>query len=150
MGEIVTGHDARTEFPQIQWPTLYGKTDRVMVHRSGVPERDRLSWNNICGSLQSYFRVSLLSIQLKGHIFPASGYRNNSNGSLNNVGSNGYYWTATPYSTNNGRNLNFNSSNTNWNNNNRANGFPVRAVAEAFADQWILPFLNLFTNGHHR
>ena len=22
MGEIATGHDARTEFPQIQWPTL--------------------------------------------------------------------------------------------------------------------------------
>lgn len=102
-------------------------------------------------SLQFRFSASLLSIQSKGHIFPASGYRNNSNGSLNNVGSNGYYWTATPYSTNNGRNLNFNSSNTNWNNNNRANGFPVRAVAEAFADQWTLPFpLYSSVNGHHR
>ena len=26
MGEIATGHDARTEFPQIQWPTLCGNT----------------------------------------------------------------------------------------------------------------------------
>jgi hypothetical protein len=45
------------------------------------------------------------------------------------VGSNGYYWSATPNNTNNGRNLNFNSSNWNWNNNNRANGFSVRPVA---------------------
>ena len=43
MGEIVTGHDARTEFPQIQWPTLCHK-HRVMVHQSGVPERDKLPW----------------------------------------------------------------------------------------------------------
>jgi len=72
--------------------------------------------------------------------FPASGYRNNSSGTLNNVGSNGYYWSASPNSSNNGHNLNFNSSNWNWNNNNRANGFPVRAVAEAFADRRTLPF----------
>ena len=61
--------------------------------------------------------------------FPAAGYRNNSSGALNNVGSNGNYWSATPNSTNNGHNLNFNSSNWNWNNNNRANGFSVRPVA---------------------
>ena len=77
--------------------------------------------------------VSPLAIQSRCHPFPASGYRNNSSGILNNVGSNGYYWAATPYSTSNGRNINFNSSSTNWNNNNRANGFPVRAVAEAFS-----------------
>ena len=105
---------------------------------------------NIHCSLQFRFSASLLSIQSKGHTFPASGYRNNSSGTLNNVGSNGYYWSASANSSNNGHNLNFNSSNWNWNNNNRANGFPVRAVAEAFADRWNLPFLNLFTNGHHR
>ena len=80
---------------------------------------------------------------------PASGYRNNSSGSLNNVGSNGYCWSASPNSTNNGHNLNFNSGSWNWNNNNRAHGFPVRPVAEAFAGRRTLPFLNLFTNGHH-
>ena len=121
-----------------------------MVHQSGVSERNRLSWRNNLNNLQSYLWVSLLSIQSKGHIFPASGYRNNSNGSLNNVGSNGYYWSASANNSNNGHNLNFNSSNWNWNNNNRANGFPVRAVAEAFAGQRTLPFLNLFTNGYHQ
>ena len=63
--------------------------------------------------------------------YPASGYRNNSSGALNNVGSNGCYWSAVPNSTNNGRNLNFNSTNVNpLNNNNRSNGFAVRPVQE--------------------
>ena len=111
-----------------------------MIIQSGVPVRDRSSWyystTVVCGLVKSIPRP----IQPKGHIFPASGYRNNSSGSLNNVGSNGYYWSASPNSSNNGHNLNFNSSNWNWNNNNRANGFPVRAVAEAFADRRTLPF----------
>ena len=59
-----------------------------------------------------------------------SGYRNNSSGSLNNVGSNGYVWSAAANSQNNAYNLNFNSGNVNpQNNNNRANGFSVRPVA---------------------
>ena len=62
--------------------------------------------------------------------FPASGYRYLSNGSLYDVGNFGCYWTATPYSTYFGRYLNFYSSNSSWNNYNRAYGFPVRAVAE--------------------
>ena len=39
--------------------------------------------------------------------FPASGFRSNSDGSLSNVGSSGYYWSAVPYSTNYGCYLNF-------------------------------------------
>lgn len=54
----------------------------------------------------------------------------NAHGSLNNVGSNGNYWSAGPYSTTNGYNLNFNSGSVNpTNNNNRANGFSVRSVS---------------------
>ncbi|ARV07379.1 hypothetical protein BTO04_12075 [Polaribacter sp. SA4-10] len=62
-------------------------------------------------------------------IVPLAGNRNNSNGTLNNVGSNGNYWSSTVSSTN-ARNLNFNSSNANMNNNNRANGFSVRCIKE--------------------
>jgi len=59
--------------------------------------------------------------------FPASGNRNGT--SLNNRGSNGNYWSSSLNSQTNGYNLNFNSSNVNpANNNNRFNGFSVRAV----------------------
>ncbi|NDV93401.1 hypothetical protein D0T84_00515 [Dysgonomonas sp. 521] len=64
---------------------------------------------------------------------PAAGNRNNNNGSLNNVGNNGNYWSSTRNSSNsnNSYNLNFNSSNVNpGNNNNRANGFSVRCISE--------------------
>ncbi len=56
---------------------------------------------------------------------PLAGNRNNSNGSLINVGTNGNYWSSTVSSTN-ARNLNFNSGNANMNTNNRANGNSVR------------------------
>ena len=62
--------------------------------------------------------------------FPASGYRYYSSGTLNYVGSFGYCWSASPYSSYYGHYLNFYSSNWNWNYNSRASGFPVRAVAE--------------------
>jgi hypothetical protein len=67
---------------------------------------------------------------------PAAGNRNNNNGTLNNRGSNGYYWSSTENGTNNAWNLNFNSAgantnnnNNNNNNNNRSNGFSVRCIA---------------------
>ena len=62
--------------------------------------------------------------------FPASGYRNRSNGTLDGVGSYGYYWTATPYGTGYGRPLDFGSGSTHWDNYFRAYGYAVRAVAE--------------------
>ena len=59
----------------------------------------------------------------------ASGYRNRESGALNNMGSNGNYWSSAPNSAANAYNLNFNSGNVNpLNNNNRANGFSVRPV----------------------
>ena len=62
--------------------------------------------------------------------FPASGYRNDGSGTLLNVGSYGYCWSASPNGSSNGRNLYFTSSNWNWIRSIRANGIPVRAVAE--------------------
>ena len=66
--------------------------------------------------------------------FPAVGLRNNSNGALNNAGTNGYYWSATQYTTNanNAYNLNFNSSSVSVTNNNKTNGFSVRCVRREF------------------
>ena len=69
----------------------------------------------------------------------ASGYRNRDSGGLNNVGGNGNYWCAVPNSAANGRYLNFNSGNVNpLNNNNRANGFSVRAVRAFKSQSFIL------------
>ena len=62
--------------------------------------------------------------------FPASGTRNDGNGSLGNVGSNGYYWSASAYNSSHGRSLYFYSSTCDWYGSYRTYGFPVRAVAE--------------------
>ena len=68
--------------------------------------------------------------------FPASGLRSSRGGSLGNVGGGGYYWSAVPYSTNNGCNLDFGSGNVDpLNNNSRSYGFAVRAVSEFTAWQ---------------
>ena len=66
-------------------------------------------------------------------ILAASGYRNRASGDLNNVGSNGNYWSAAQNSADNAYNLNFNSGNVNpLNNNNRANGFSVLPVRRIY------------------
>lgn len=63
--------------------------------------------------------------------FPASGYRLGISGALDNDGSYGYYWSASPYSSNYGYHLIFDSSHYwGWDCYMRADGFPVRAVAE--------------------
>ena len=58
-----------------------------------------------------------------------AGNRNNSNGSLNNVGSNGNYWSSTVDGTYS-RNLLFNSSNAFMYSYNRAIGFSVRCLKD--------------------
>lgn len=52
---------------------------------------------------------------------------------MNNVGSNGNYWSSTTKDSENAWNLNFNSGGVNVNNNNRCNGFSVRLV-QAFTE----------------
>ncbi len=60
------------------------------------------------------------------------GNRNNSNGSFNNVGNNGNWWSSTENSSSNAynRNLNYNNANVNRNNNNKSNGFSVRCLRD--------------------
>ena len=59
-----------------------------------------------------------------------SGLYNWVNGGLNNRGTNGNYWSSTPYASTNAHNLNFNSTNVNpQNGNNKTNGLTVRCVA---------------------
>ena len=62
-------------------------------------------------------------------LYASAGNRNRTNGLLNNQGTNGNYWSSTVSGTN-ARNLNFNSTVANTNNNNRANGFSVRCLKD--------------------
>ena len=63
--------------------------------------------------------------------FPASGFRVSNDGSLNNVGYNGYYWSAVPNSSNNACYLYSDSGNVYpLIYNSRSYGFAVRAVSE--------------------
>ncbi len=63
-------------------------------------------------------------------VFPASGYRDRSNGSLDFVGSLGGGWSSTPSNTDYGHGLYFISSGWYWSYYGRSDGYPVRPVAE--------------------
>ena len=83
-------------------------------------DAERLSWtgNNATGAFASPLKL------------PVAGVRNNSSGSVNLVGSYGWYWSSTVSSTS-ARNLGFNSFNaiamiTNY----RASGFSVRCLKD--------------------
>ena len=82
-------------------------------------ETERLAWgtNNTAGAFASPLKL------------PVAGYRNASNGSVGNVGSNGYYWSSTVSGTT-ARRLYFNSSNAGVGTNNRAGGRSVRCIKD--------------------
>lgn len=89
-----------------------------------------ISFRQMRNTSESSFDVIFYVEMCKRYVLlPVAGNRNNSNGTLNNVGSNGNYWSSTVDGTN-ARNLNFNSSNANVNSNNRANGFSVRCLKD--------------------
>ena len=71
-----------------------------------------------------------LDIVTPNVFFPASGYRARGSGLIGNVGSWGYYWSASACYGYSGHYFNFTSSTRDWHNSYRANGFSVRAVAE--------------------
>jgi hypothetical protein len=60
---------------------------------------------------------------------PSAGNRNNSDGSLNNQGSNGIVWSSSVTGSNS-QNLNFDSGNANTNSDNRADGLSVRCLSD--------------------
>ena len=73
--------------------------------------------------------ISCVEICKRYVLLPIAGKRNNSYGSLNNVAANCNYCSSTV----NGaisRNFIFNTSNANLNDNNRANGNPVRCLED--------------------
>jgi hypothetical protein len=85
-------------------------------------------WLGIIFALSANGYVSNLAI---AQTALPGGYRNN-NGTFNNMGNNGNWWSATANNSNNAwnRNLNYNNSDVNRNNNNKQNGFSVRLVRD--------------------
>jgi uncharacterized protein (TIGR02145 family) len=57
-----------------------------------------------------------------------------SNGSFNNVGNNGNWWSATENDASNAynRNMNYNNANVNMNNNDKTNLFSERCVQDCY------------------
>lgn len=94
-----------------------------------------MAGNSLKESADTLHKVSVSTFITDGcpACLPAAGYRNGTE--VNNQGSNGNYWSSSLNSSNsnNAYNLNFNSSNYDWNNNNRYNGHTVRPVSELAA-----------------
>ena len=90
------------------------------------------------GSLMSSAPRWLTALCVR-YFLPAAGNRNGT--SINNVGSNGNYWSTTSQSATNAYNVNFNADNFNSQNNwDRFRGFSVRlASAAALTLVWFLP-----------
>ena len=127
---MVEIHRKQTAFRAGDLITHYSRFPGVMT---GIPNKqpvfrynDMRFFKHTCKSSRLIVSGALHTIVCFFRFFVAGGNRNN-NGSLNNVGSNGNYWSSS-VSGSNARNLNFNSSNANMNSNNRVNGRSVRCT----------------------
>ena len=104
---------------------------RVAAWRGGASPWSAIGANGVATSnVGSFANFGVTWSVISAGFWPAAGYRINSSGALNYVGSNGYYWSASPNSSF-GYTLRFGSigvypSNTNC----RASGFSVRCVQE--------------------
>ena len=100
-------------------------TGNLYYYMAGGFYRDDKNWLEYTGKTFTISDESSI-------FFPASGYRDGSDGSLGNVGSYGYCSAASARgsSTYDARYLNFNSGYWRWGSSSRSYGFPVRAVAE--------------------
>ncbi|MGN1219510.1 MAG: hypothetical protein ACI4TU_01070 [Candidatus Cryptobacteroides sp.] len=88
---------------------------------------------NVVGSFDAGWMFKKNSGDAVGTFFPASGYRSRDSGELANVGGNGYYWSAIPYSSADGRYLYFYSGYVSPQNASyRACGFSVRPARELY------------------
>lgn len=101
------------------------------------------STSNVVGSFANGYKFKRYSGDTVGVFFPASGYRNFSDGSLNYVGSYGYVWLSSAHSQGSAYGLSFTSGYVNLQSlNYRARGFSVRPVAD---DSTIQPVVIVFS-----
>ena len=106
--------------------TLLGKNFRMPTFRQikELVELCSCQWTQVNG-----VKGTMVTGPNGNFIFlPAAGYRISSSGSLYNVGSYGYYWSASPYGTNSSHMLGFGSGGWCWSYYDRVDGYPVRPV----------------------
>jgi len=80
----------------------------------------------------------LLSLsKLPQNVSALPGGNGNSDGSFNNVGNNGNWWSSSENNSNNAynRNMNYNNENANWNNNNKTNLRSVRCLQDCNGEE---------------
>ncbi|MFN6040190.1 MAG: hypothetical protein ACK452_17090, partial [Bacteroidota bacterium] len=115
--------DWRNPQNAILWQGLNGVNNpcpigyRLPTETEWSAEDASFSTQNDSGAFNSPLKLSV------------AGYRDLANGSLLNVGANGYFWSCTVSSTNS-RRLFFNNSNSLMLSSFRANGFSVRCIKE--------------------
>ena len=91
--------------------------------------------NGFCKEYKDFAIRIRFARQIKWLFFTAAalpgGYRN-TDGTFNNVGNNGNWWSSTANDASNAwnRELNYNEAKVNRNNNNKANGFSVRCIRD--------------------
>jgi len=104
---------------------------RVAAWRGGASPWSAIGANGVATSnVGSFANFGVTWSVISAGFWPAAGYRYSSGGALYYVGSYGYYWSASPYSSY-GYSLYFGSNYVNpSNSSNRAYGFAVRCVQE--------------------
>jgi len=71
-------------------------------------------------------------MKVRAYVSALPGGNRNIDGSFNNVGKNGNWWTASENGSGNAynRNMNYDKDNVNENNNDKGNGFSVRCLQD--------------------
>ena len=115
--------------------TRYDAATAILGEGCRMPTEERFKELIQCCRWQWTQRKGVKGMKVRGpngnHIFlPAAGYRYYSSGSLDDVGSGGYYWSATATSGTYVRYLYFYSDGVYWFINGRSYGSSVRAVKE--------------------
>jgi len=92
-------------------------------------------YNAVSGIMSTWdasYRTATWNIGITGDpiMFPASGFRADSGGTIVRVGEGGWSWSASAYSKDKGQDIYINSNNWLFGQDPRSVGFPVRPVAE--------------------
>ncbi|MFZ4522297.1 MAG: hypothetical protein ACOYNC_11355, partial [Bacteroidales bacterium] len=128
-------HDGTTRTPNTTWiNSINENTDWQLANDPCTLELGSLwrlptvtEWNNLDNGGSWANWSDPFASDLKLH---AAGFLSSGNGSLNNRGQNGYFWSSNQSPTSAGWDMSINSGGSNTDANNKADGFSVRCVRD--------------------